>query len=40
MVQLEYNEASKEIIEVAVSDEVDEVDEVEVEVVVEDINFA
>ena len=35
MVQLEYNEASNEIIEVAVSDEVDEV-----EVVVEDINFA
>lgn len=38
MVQLEYNEASNEIIEVAVS--IDEVDEVEVEVVVEDINFA
>ena len=37
MVQLEYNEASNEIIEVAVSDEVDEE---EVEVVVEDINFA
>ena len=37
MVQLEYNEASNEIIEVVVSDEVGEV---EVEVVVEDINFA